>query len=84
MPLKPSALVWCRLNSVLVIRAARPRIVRQFVAATVVHTGKLKSLDDLEPNIITELNARLAKLSNDTLEQLFLEYLKGKSAWQPR
>ena len=75
--MKPSALAWVRLNSVPVIRAARPGIVRQFVATTVVHTGKLKSLDDLEPNIITDLNARMSKLSNSDLEGLFLEYLKG-------
>jgi hypothetical protein len=74
---KASSLAWVRLNSVPVIRAARPGIVRQFVAAQVVHTGKLKSLDDLEPNIITDLNARLAKLSNSDLGGLFLEYLKG-------
>jgi tRNA uridine 5-carbamoylmethylation protein Kti12 len=74
---KPSALAWVRLNSVPVIRAARPTVARAFVAAQVGFQKKLKSLDDLEPNIITDLNARMSKLSNDTLEQLFLEYLKG-------
>jgi hypothetical protein len=78
MPLKPSSLAWVRLRSVPVIAAARPTIARAFVAAQVVHTGKLKSLDDLAPNIVTELNARLAKLSNDTLEQLFLEFVRAK------
>jgi hypothetical protein len=80
MPLKPSSLAWVRLNSVPVIRAARPGIVRQFVAAQVQHTGKLKSLDNLEPSIITDLNARMSTLSNSDLEQLFLEHLKGKPA----
>jgi hypothetical protein len=74
---KPSALAWVRLNSVPVIRAARPGIVRQFVGSQVGHGGKLKSIDDLEPNIITDLNARMSKLSNSDLEGLFLEYLKG-------
>ena len=78
MPLKASSLAWVRLNSVPVIRSARPTVARAFVAAQVGFQKKLKSLDDLEPNSITELNARLVKLSNDTLEHLFLEFLKGK------
>jgi hypothetical protein len=56
-------------------RRCRPGIVRQFVAAQVVHTGKLKSLDDLEPNIITDLNARMSKQSNSDLEARFLEFV---------
>jgi hypothetical protein len=74
---KASSLAWVRLNSVPVIRAARPTVARAFVAAQVVHTGKLKSLDDLAEPHITNLNARMSKLSNSDLEQLFLEYLKG-------
>jgi hypothetical protein len=75
---KPSSIAWVRLNSVAVIRSARPTVIRAFVAAQVAHSGKLKSLDDLEPNIITALNARLAKLSNDALERTFLEFLRHR------
>ncbi len=74
---KPSSLAWVRLNSVSVIRAARLPVARAFVGNLVGLERKLKSLDDLEPDIITDLNARLAKLSNETLEHLFLEHLKG-------
>jgi hypothetical protein len=78
MGLKPSSLVWVRLNSVPVIAAAKPTVARKFIAHLVGHTGKVRSLDDLEPNIITALNARLAKLSNDALEQMFLEFLRHR------
>jgi hypothetical protein len=43
---KPSSLVWVRLNSCPVIRAARPTITRKFIAGVVGRTGKLKSLDN--------------------------------------
>jgi hypothetical protein len=76
--LKASSLVWVRLNSCPVIRAARPTITRAFVAALVVCPTKLKSLDNLTLEQLTHLNQWLAKHSNDQLEQLFLEYLKGK------
>ena len=75
--MKASSLAWVRLNSVPVIRAARPTVTRKFIAAMLEHPGKLKSLDDLDQAQVTELNARLAKTSNDTLEQMFLEHLKG-------
>ena len=77
MGLKPSSLVWVRLNSVPVIRAARANVTRGFVATLIVHTGKLKSLDELECTQLANLNATLAQLSNESLEGLFLEYLKG-------
>ena len=77
MGLKPSSLAWVRLNSVPVIRAARPNVTRAFVAALIVHTGKLKSLDELECTQLANLNSALAQLSNENLEGLFLEYLKG-------
>ena len=79
MGLKPSSLAWVRLNCVPVIRAARANVTRGFVAGMVGHAGKLKSLDSLEPDQIAKLNSTLAQLSNETLEGLFLEYLKGKS-----
>ena len=77
MGLKPSSLAWVRLNSVPVIRAARANVTRAFVAALIVHTGKLKSLDSLEPDQLAKLNSTLAQLSNESLEGLFLEHLKG-------
>ena len=77
MGLKPSSLVWVRLNSVPVIRAARANVTRAFVAALIVHTGKLKSLDALEPDQLAKLNSTLAQTSNESLEHLFLEHLKG-------
>jgi hypothetical protein len=74
---KASSLAWVRLNSVPVIRAARPGIVRQFVAAQVVHTGKLKSLDDLEPNIITDQDgAWTLSLSPHTPSPLALDAIQ--------
>ena len=77
MGLKPSSLAWVRLNSVPVIRAARANVTRAFVAALIVHTGKLKSLDELECTELAKLNSAFAQLSNESLEGLFLEYLKG-------
>jgi hypothetical protein len=77
--LKASSLIWVRLNSVQVIRAARPTVARQFIAAKVGYTGKLKSLDDLEPHVLETLNHLFAHTSNDQLETQFLEHLKGKS-----
>ena len=56
--MKASSLAWVRLNSVPVIRAARPTVARAFVAAQVVHTGKLKSLDDLEGLFLEYLKGR--------------------------
>ena len=77
MRLKPSSLAWVRLNSVPVIRAARPAKARAFVAAILEHPGKLKSLDNLEPHVLDTLNHTLSKTSNDQLEHRFLEFLKG-------
>jgi hypothetical protein len=77
MRLKPSSLAWVRLNSVAVIRAARPGVVRAFVAAKVGFQKKLKSLDDLEPSILDSLNHTLSKTANAQLEAQFLEFLKG-------
>jgi hypothetical protein len=77
--LKPSSLIWVRLNSVQVIRAARPNVARAFIAAQVGHPGKLKSLDDLEPHVLETLNHHFAHTSNDQLETQFLKHLKGKS-----
>jgi hypothetical protein len=79
MPLKPSSLTWCRLNSVAVIRSARPNVARAFVAHQVGHENKIKSLDDLESSVLADLNQRFAKLSNDQLEAQFLEFLKGSA-----
>ena len=76
--MKPSSLAWVRLNSVPVIAAARPAIVRRFVAAQVGHTGNLKSLDDLESNVLHNLNQQFTTQSNEQLETQFLEFLKGK------
>jgi hypothetical protein len=75
--MKPSSLVWVRLNSCPVIAASKPTITRAFVAGLVGRTTKLKSLDNLEPQELTDLNQWLTKHSNDQLEQLFLEHLKG-------
>jgi hypothetical protein len=65
------------LNSCPVIRATRPTFTRAFVAGLVGHTTKLKSLDNLTLEQLTHLNQWLAKHSNDQLEQLFLEFVKG-------
>ena len=75
--MKTSSLAWVRLNSVPVIRAARANVTRGFVATLIVHTGKLKSLDSLEPDQLAKLNSTLSQLSNESLEHLFLEHLKG-------
>jgi hypothetical protein len=75
--MKPSSLAWVRLNSVAVIAAARPTIARKFIAEMIGRTGKLKSLDDLEPHVLDTLNHTLSKISNDQLEIKFLEFLKG-------
>jgi hypothetical protein len=77
--MKPSSLAWCRLNSVAVIRSARPTVARAFVASQVGFQKKLKSLDQIEPTVLRDLNQRFAKLSNDQLETNFLEFLKGES-----
>ena len=77
MSLKPSALAWVRLNSNPIIRAVRPQKARAFIAGLIGHTGKLKSLDDLTPAQLDTLNHYLAHISNDQLEQKFLEHLKG-------
>lgn len=77
MPFKPSSLVWMRLNSCPIIAASKPTITRKFIAGLVGRTGKLKSLDNLTPEQLTELNHWLSARSNDTLETLFLEFLKG-------
>jgi hypothetical protein len=75
---KPSSLVWVRLNSVPVIAATKRTVTRKFVAHLIGLDCKLKSLDHLEPNIIANLNAYLAKLSNDALERTFLEFLRHR------
>jgi HD-like signal output (HDOD) protein len=80
MPLKPSSLAWVRLNSSPLIRAVRPAVARAFVAAILERTGKLQSLDDLEPDMLDRLNHALSKQSNDALETQFLEFVKGRKS----
>jgi hypothetical protein len=75
--LKPSSLIWVRLNSVPVIRAVKPAVARAFIAGMVGHPGKLKSLDDLEPHALDTVNHLFAHSSNEQLEARFLEFLKG-------
>jgi hypothetical protein len=75
--MKPSSLVWVRLNSCPIIAAAKPTITRKFIAGLVGRMTKLKSLDNLTLEQLTHLNQWLAKHSNDQLEQLFLEFVKG-------
>lgn len=75
--MKPSASVWMRLNSSPLLRAIKPNVARRFVAHLAGHSGKLKSLDHLEPHVLGFLNHRLSHQSNDALEREFLEYLKG-------
>ena len=75
--MKPSSLAWVRLNSVPVIRAARANVTRAFVAALIVHTGKLKSLDSLEPDQLAKLNSTLAQTSNESLETPRASYTKS-------
>ncbi len=77
--MKPSSLAWVRLNSIPVIQATKQNAVRPFVAHLIGHTGKLKSLNDLTPDQLKALNQYLSNHSNDVLEHLFLEYIKGKA-----
>ena len=77
MPLKSSSLAWVRLNSVPVIRSARPNVARAFVAHLVGLEHRLKSLDDLENTVLHELNHNFSQQSNDQLEEQFLEFVKG-------
>jgi hypothetical protein len=74
---KSSSLVWVRLNSCPIIAASKPTITRAFVAGLVGRTSRIKSLDNLTLEQLTDLNQWLAKHSNDHLEQLFLEFVKG-------
>ena len=75
--MKPASLAWVRLNSSPIIRAVKPQKARAFIAGLVGHIGKLKSLDDLTPAQLDTLNHWLAHISNESLEGLFLEFLKG-------
>ncbi len=77
--MKPSSLVWVRLNSCPIIAATKPTITRKFIAGMVGRTGKLKSLDNLTLEQLTKLNQWLAKHSNETLEILYLEFVKGQN-----
>jgi hypothetical protein len=77
---KPSSLVWVRLNSCTIIAASKPTITRAFVAGLVGRKTKLKSLDNLTLEQLINLNQWLAKHSNETLETLFLEFVKGGKA----
>lgn len=77
--MKPASLLWCRLRSVAVIAAAKEPVVRSFVADQIGFEAKLKSLDNLETAVLHELNHTLSTISNETLEEKFLEFVRGRS-----
>jgi hypothetical protein len=76
--LKPSSLVWIRLKTVLVIG-----VTRDFVRQLVGRTTRLASLDNLTFEQLITLNQLFAKTSNETLEGLFLEFVKGRGDPEP-
>jgi hypothetical protein len=77
--LQPSSLIWWRLKSSPLLAAAKPQVLRQWLAAKTGHANKVTTLTALEPAQTKALLRWLEATSNRDLEAQFHQWLETKT-----